>query len=227
LNVSVVDYTAVSNVQLNFEHSGNLRNNIGGFSVVHPWVRHPNHSAALLDEVPVVSLDSFRWFDDAKTCPRLIKLDVEGVEARVLSGARQTIASCLPILHVEANVVEQSPSVLQFFQTHNYTTYWEVSHYLQEASYLAETAVPPTSLVSTNFLALPPWYDRDSYPEQYKWLLAALTPASPDKPSVTLLPHVIAPLVKPSLVREQRHGNGFTTLSMVENTGYEQLQMVK
>ena len=43
----------------------------------------------------------------------LLKIDVEGMEADVLAGARETIARCKPILFVENNTTEGSRAILE------------------------------------------------------------------------------------------------------------------
>jgi len=54
------------------------------------------HSAAQLEYVEMVTLDSFDF-------PRvdIMKIDVEGMEADVLQGATETLKRCRPILYVE------------------------------------------------------------------------------------------------------------------------------
>lgn len=60
--------------------------------------------------VDKITLDSFGW--TGSLCPRLIKIDVEGMESSVLLGAAATIRACMPILHVENNMEESSESVM-------------------------------------------------------------------------------------------------------------------
>lgn len=72
-----------------------------------------------VEEVPVVTLDSVQLL----RC-RLLKVDVEGMEADVLAGATETIARCRPLLYVENDRTEKSERLVAAMKALGYTLYW-------------------------------------------------------------------------------------------------------
>lgn len=71
------------------------------------------------EEIPVVTLDSVQLL----RC-RLLKIDVEGMETEVLLGAKETIASCRPLLYVENDRVEKAEQLIALLRELGYTLYW-------------------------------------------------------------------------------------------------------
>jgi FkbM family methyltransferase len=65
---------------------------------------------------------------DLKQCNH-IKIDVEGMESKVLKGAKKTIARCRPILYVENNTVEESTEILQTLNDLGYDCWWHFIPY--------------------------------------------------------------------------------------------------
>lgn len=65
---------------------------------------------------------------DLKQCNH-IKIDVEGMESKVLKGAKKTIARCRPILYVENNTVEKSTEILQTLNDLGYECWWHFIPY--------------------------------------------------------------------------------------------------
>ena len=59
----------------------------------------------------------------------LIKVDVEGMEARVLQGAAQTIAQFHPVLFVENNTQEHAAEIIDQVLALDYQAYWHISSY--------------------------------------------------------------------------------------------------
>ena len=59
----------------------------------------------------------------------LVKVDVEGLETLVLSGATKTIARLQPILFVENNTVERSGEVIRAVSALGYRAYWHIAPY--------------------------------------------------------------------------------------------------
>lgn len=59
----------------------------------------------------------------------LVKVDVEGLETLVLSGAAETIARTQPILFVENNTVERSSEVIRAVKALGYRAYWHIAPY--------------------------------------------------------------------------------------------------
>jgi FkbM family methyltransferase len=56
----------------------------------------------------------------------LIKIDVEGFEQRVLEGCEGILARCHPLLYVENDRLEQSPSLIQWLFDHDYRLWWHM-----------------------------------------------------------------------------------------------------
>lgn len=71
------------------------------------------------EQVPVVSIDSL----GLAQC-HFIKVDVEGMEEDVLAGATQTVARCRPVLYVENDRPENSPSLIARLIGKDYALYW-------------------------------------------------------------------------------------------------------
>jgi FkbM family methyltransferase len=59
----------------------------------------------------------------------LIKVDVEGMEAKVVAGARETIERCRPALFLENDTVERSREVLEAVESVGYKAFWHISNY--------------------------------------------------------------------------------------------------
>ena len=90
--------------------------------------------------VPVLTVDGL----DLADC-RLIKIDVEGMEAAVLDGARATIARCRPALYVENNRRDRSPALIGRLLDLGYACWWHPARYGAAAD----------SLWELNMVALP------------------------------------------------------------------------
>jgi FkbM family methyltransferase len=71
------------------------------------------------EKVPLLKLDSL-----SLPALRLLKIDVEGMEAEVLSGAQQTIAKCRPILFVENERRTESAQLIELLDTFGYRMWW-------------------------------------------------------------------------------------------------------
>jgi FkbM family methyltransferase len=71
------------------------------------------------EPVPVVTLDSL-----ALPRCKLLKIDVEGMEAEVLLGGRETVARCRPLLYVENDRPDKSERLVSFVRSLGYTLYW-------------------------------------------------------------------------------------------------------
>jgi FkbM family methyltransferase len=76
------------------------------------------------DLVNVIPLDAL----ELKRC-NLIKIDVEGMELKVLKGAEKTIRDCRPFLFVENNSKEGSPETVQMLLNLNYNCWWHIAPY--------------------------------------------------------------------------------------------------
>jgi FkbM family methyltransferase len=80
------------------------------------------HSAG--DLIKVIPLDAL----ELKRC-NLIKIDVEGMELKVLNGAEKTIRNCRPFLFVENHNPQGSPELLQRLSEFGYNCWWQIASY--------------------------------------------------------------------------------------------------
>jgi FkbM family methyltransferase len=67
----------------------------------------------------------------------LIKVDVEGMEAKVIAGAKETIARCRPALFLENDTVERSRGVLEAVEGIGYKAFWQVAGYYNPKNFFA------------------------------------------------------------------------------------------
>jgi FkbM family methyltransferase len=64
-----------------------------------------------------------------------LKIDVEGLETRVLAGAKRMISRFLPVIFVENNTVGRSREILETIFALGYRAYWHVAPYYRKANY--------------------------------------------------------------------------------------------
>ena len=88
------------------------------------------HSAG--EDVQVIAIDEL-----ALARCGLLKIDVEGMEIKVLQGARATIARCRPALFVENNTIERSAEIIAAIRALHYDCWWHIARYFNEANYFA------------------------------------------------------------------------------------------
>jgi FkbM family methyltransferase len=65
----------------------------------------------------------------------LIKIDVEGMEASVIAGARETIARCKPALFLENDTVERAREVLEAVASVGYKAYWQIASFYNPGNF--------------------------------------------------------------------------------------------
>jgi FkbM family methyltransferase len=94
----------------------NMNANAGGYNI-------EGHTSG--DLVRLLTIDSL----NLNRC-NLIKVDVEGMERKVLLGARQTITRYRPFLFVENNVPENSAALIDLILEMKYKVWWFFTEYL-------------------------------------------------------------------------------------------------
>lgn len=82
---------------------------------------------------PVASIT----LDDLLDLPavKLVKIDVEGMEAAVLRGARRTLDRCKPLLYVENAFPDKSPELVAVLQDAGYRSYWHLARFFSKGNY--------------------------------------------------------------------------------------------
>ena len=82
------------------------------------------------DIVPLIAIDDL----SLQSC-RLIKADVQGMEAEVLRSATDTIARLRPMLYVECETVEQAPELIGMILGFGYDLYWHFAPYFSPTNF--------------------------------------------------------------------------------------------
>ena len=102
------------------------------------------------EAVPVVTLDSLRL----ARC-KLLKIDVEGMEAEVLLGGRETVARCRPLLYAENDRADKAERLVALLRELGYTLYWHTPPLFHPNNFarLAENVYPGT--MSINVVGVP------------------------------------------------------------------------
>lgn len=89
---------------------------------------------------------------------RLIKIDVQGMEDRVLTGAKSTIETCRPFLYVENDDLDNPDRLPTTIRELRYDTYWHRPLAFNQDNYAKETENIFTNIVSLNVLGVPHEY---------------------------------------------------------------------
>lgn len=82
------------------------------------------------DDVETITIDSL----ELKSC-RLIKIDVEGMEPEVITGARATIAAHRPILFVENNTIDKASPTIAAILDAGYRAWWHLALYYNDFNF--------------------------------------------------------------------------------------------
>jgi FkbM family methyltransferase len=117
-------------------------NNFGGLTLLGAQQGQP---------VQCLTLDRFGSLPRLK----LIKIDVEGMEADVLGGGRRLIQKFRPMLYVENDRVEKSEALMRLIGELGYRMYWHMPPLFNPDNYygVAENIYP--DIVSINLLCVP------------------------------------------------------------------------
>ena len=101
-------------------------------------------------DIKVATLDSF----NLDAC-NLIKIDVEGMEADVLAGAKETIKRHHPLLYVENDRLDKSVALISLISDLGYEMYWHAPYLYNPDNFngVTENIFPNT--VTVNMLCVP------------------------------------------------------------------------
>merc|ERR1711871_277195 len=101
--------------------------------------------------LPMMTIDSLML-----PCPRFIKVDAEGMEEKILSGAIKTIKKCKPFLYVENNCVMGSKKLINtIHRLGGYRLFWDVQPYYNRDNFFQHpSSIFPKRMMSINMLAV-------------------------------------------------------------------------
>ena len=102
------------------------------------------------EKVTVVQLDGMDL-----PPPRLLKIDVEGMEAEVLEGARQLISQHWPILYVENDRREKSPALITLISDLGYDLWWHLPPLFNPGNFAGNANNVFGGTCSINLICLP------------------------------------------------------------------------
>jgi len=117
--------------------------NFGGVSVV-------EDDASPGVPVRLITLDSL-----ALPACHILKVDVEGYEAQVLRGARETILRLRPLLYVENDRPEKQQEVISLIHELGYVQYWHTPPLFDPGNFKGESHNEFPGIVSLNLFATP------------------------------------------------------------------------
>jgi FkbM family methyltransferase len=102
-----------------------------------------------------------------------MKLDVSGMEAAAVRGARETLARCRPIVYVAADRPEKAPAVIEELFACGYKLYWHVPRYYDAGNYYGNEHNAFGSLAALNILGV-----HESVPTDLQGLAPITSPQS-------------------------------------------------
>lgn len=118
-------------------------NNFGGISI---------EDTKKGEEVIQKKIDSFiTQLDNVK----LIKIDVEGMEEKVLRGSKKVIEKFKPFLYVENDRQEKSESLIKYIKSLGYELYWHLPALYNEKNFFNNNKNIFGKIVSVNMLCIP------------------------------------------------------------------------
>ena len=101
--------------------------------------------------LPLMTIDSLML-----PCPKLIKIDVEGMEVGVLKGGRKTVQKCKPFIYVENNCVMGSKKLILEMDSLGYALFWDIQPYYNPRNFFGNTHdIFPPRMMSINMLGIP------------------------------------------------------------------------
>lgn len=106
-------------------------------------------------ETPLVLETLDRLLSHLGQKPRLIKIDVEGLEREVLSGALETLRRDRPLLYVENDRLDQSAELVNIIRSAEYELYWHRPEIFNPDNYFGNPDNPHGELRNINMLCIP------------------------------------------------------------------------
>ncbi len=102
-------------------------------------------------KIPKQTLDDPLEFTKIK----LMKIDVEGMEAKVIRGARNTIKQHQPAVYVENDRIDKSAELIELMWSLDYRIYWHTPALFNPSNYFNDPENIYPNTVSINMLCLP------------------------------------------------------------------------
>ncbi|MEY4767517.1 MAG: hypothetical protein RL637_156 [Pseudomonadota bacterium] len=102
-------------------------------------------------KVQIVSLDEFLTLPALK----LLKIDVEGMEHSVISGAKQLITLHKPFLYVENDRLDKSQALIELIFSLNYRLFWHKPKLFNPNNYTGCLENDYPNVISINMLGIP------------------------------------------------------------------------
>jgi FkbM family methyltransferase len=128
----------------------NLKNNYGGVEAINPRI-------SLGEKVQVMPLD--RYFEFFEWPPiKFMKIDVEGMEKRVLLGVKETLKAYKPLLYVENDRPENSRALFELLESLEYLFYWHIPPLFNPDNFYGKSENIFSNLVSFNLVCIPKTY---------------------------------------------------------------------
>jgi FkbM family methyltransferase len=103
------------------------------------------------EQVPVVALDKFLTLPSL----RLLKIDTEGMEEKVLQGAQGLIAHHRPYLYVENDRFDRSESLIRKIMSLGYRVYWHFPSLFNPENFARNQTNHFPHHVSSNMFCIP------------------------------------------------------------------------
>jgi len=85
---------------------------------------------------------------------KLLKIDVEGMEKKVLEGSKKIIEKFKPILYIENDRQEKSQSLIEYIQSLGYELYWHLPRLYNANNFYKNRNNIFGNIVSVNMLCI-------------------------------------------------------------------------
>lgn len=134
---------------------------------------HNSGGVSLLSAGVGISVPVFPLDDLVENIPhlKLIKIDVEGMEQKVLQGARRIIEKHRPLLYVENDRIEKSKALIEWLMAAGYRLWWHAPSLFNQDNYFGIEENDYPDIVSLNMLCQP----KEADPSVYAGVLKEIT----------------------------------------------------